>query len=142
MASPGIGYFDHLGRGAVFMVNSIPVAVLMGVVFGFLAGLGIGGGTLLMMWLTLVAGMDHNMARSINLMFFIAAAGSVCAFRLKNRSLSLKPILPAILAGCTAAAIFSWIGQTVDTGLLQKCFGVLLLITGVKELLYRERNDR
>lgn len=124
------------------MVNSIPVAILMGVVFGFLAGLGIGGGTLLMMWLTLIAGIDHTVARAINLMFFIAAAGSVCIFRLKSKTLSIKPIIPAIIAGCTAAAIFSWVGKNVDTEILQKCFGVLLLITGVKELLYRERKAR
>lgn len=124
------------------MLNSIPAAVLMGVVFGVLAGLGIGGGSLLMMWLTLVVGMDHSMARAINLMFFIAAAGSVCIFRLKARSLSLKPIIPAIIAGCGAAALFSWIGKGMDTELLQKFFGVLLLITGVKELLYRQRKAR
>ena len=95
-----------------------------------------------MMWLTLVIGIDHSTARAINLMFFIAAAGSVCLFRLKSKTLTIKPILPAIIAGCIAAALFSWVGKEADTEILQKCFGILLLITGVKELLYRERNAK
>ena len=124
------------------MLNSIPFSVLMGLFFGFLSGLGIGGGTLLMMWLTLVVGYDHITARSVILMFFLAAAGSVCIFRLKDKTLSLKPILPAIVAASAAAAIFSWVSTKIDTVVLQKCFGILLLFTGVKELLYRERNAK
>ena len=142
MASPGIRNFDFMGWCAVFMLNSIPFSVLMGLVFGFSAGLGLGGGSLLMMWLTLVVGADHLTARAINLMFFIVAAGSVCIFRLKNRSLSIKPILPAIIAGCIAAGLFSFIGQNIDTQILRKIFGGLLLFTGTKELLYRPRNAR
>lgn len=142
MASPGAGNIDHMGWGAVFMLNSIPLSLLMGLLFGFLAGLGIGGGSLLMLWLTLIVGIDHNIARAINLMFFIAAAGSVCSYRLKAKDLPIKPIVPAIIAGCAAAALFSWLGKGMDTELLRKIFGVLFLITGVRELFYRERKAR
>jgi uncharacterized membrane protein YfcA len=40
----------------------------------FLTGLGTGGGSLLLLWLTLVLGMDPALARTVNLMFFIPAA--------------------------------------------------------------------
>ena len=124
------------------MLNSLPVAILMGLVFGFSAGLGLGGGSLLMMWLTLMIGLDHQTARAINLMFFIATAGSVCVFRLKNRSLSVKPIVPSVITGCIAAALFSYLGRNMDTGILRKLFGCLLLFTGVRELFYRPRNAK
>ena len=142
MASPGAWNFYIMGRCAIFMLNSLPVSILMGLLLGFCAGLGLGGGSLLMMWLTLAVGIDHPTARAINLMFFIVAAGSVCIFRLKSRSLSFKPIIPAVIAGCVAAALLSLLGKSVDTALLKKIFGVLLLITGIRELLYRPRNAR
>ena len=142
MASPGIGNLHFMGRCAIFMLNSLPASVLMGFLFGFCAGLGLGGGSLLMMWLTLAVALEHQTARAINLMFFIVAAGSVCLFRLKNRSLSFKPIIPAILTGCVAAAFFSWVSKEIDTEMLKKVFGVLLLITGIRELLYRPRNAK
>jgi len=65
------GNFDFMGWGAVFMLESFPVLLAIGSVLGFLAGLGVGGGSLLMLWLTLVIGTDHSVARNINLLFFI-----------------------------------------------------------------------
>ena len=114
----------------------------MGIVFGFLAGLGVGGGTLLILWLTMVIGMDHATARAINLMFFLVAAGSVTIIRWRKGKLNFKEILPAIISGCIAAGTFSWFGKTVDRELLKKLFGMVLLYAGVKELLYRPRKAR
>jgi uncharacterized membrane protein YfcA len=73
-------------------------------------------------------------------MFFISAAGAVSIFRWKKGTLQIKKILPAIIAGSIAAGIFSWIGLQLDTGIIKKLFGILLLFTGVRELLYRPRN--
>jgi len=122
------------------MLGSFPVALLAGVVLGYLAGLGVGGGSLLILWLTLVLGVPSQTARMINLMFFITAAGAVSVFRWKQGTLQFRKILPAILAGSIAAGVFSFIRMYLDAGLLQKLFGVLLLFTGVRELLYRPRN--
>ena len=80
MASPGIGCTNYIWWGALSLLN-ILTALFMGIVFGFLAGLGVGGGTLLILWLTMVIGMDHATARAINLMFFLVAAGSVTIIR-------------------------------------------------------------
>ena len=114
----------------------------MGVLFGFLAGLGVGGGTLLILWLTMAIGMDHTTARAINLMFFLVAAGSVTIFRWRKGHLNIKELFPAIISGCIAAGIFSWFGMTIDRNLLKKMFGIVLLYTGVRELLYRPRNAK
>lgn len=118
------------------------LAIFIGLILGFLAGLGIGGGSLLILWLTLYANLPHITARAINLMFFLAAAGSVSIFRFKNGDLQLKQILPAIISGCVAAAICSWLGTKIDQDILKKLFGGLLLITGARELFYRPRNAK
>lgn len=117
---------------------SIPV----GLVLGFLAGLGVGGGSLLILWLTLAAGMAHNIARAINLMFFLAAAGSVSLFRWRKGDLKLRTILPAVIGGCIAAGLCSWLGTRIDQSILRKIFGGLLLITGIRELFYRPRKAK
>ena len=142
MASPGTWNYDLMGWRAVFMLNSIPIAVILGILLGFLAGLGVGGGSLLMLWLTLVINTDHETARTIHLMFFIIAAGSISILRVKNRSLSIKPILPAIVTGCLGAALCSWIGTRIELNVIRKIFGGLLIITGLRELFYRPRNAK
>ena len=124
------------------MLNSFPISVAVGLVLGILAGLGTGGGSLLLLWLTLIQCIDSEIARTVNLLFFLASAGIVSILRLKKGNLSIRKILPGILAGCVAAAGFSILGRYLDTSLLKKAFGVLLIITGVRELFYRPRKAR
>ncbi len=119
------------------MLSSFPAALAVAVLLGFLAGLGIGGGSLLVLWLTLVLGMDHPEARILNLMFFIPSAIITCLFRWKQGVLDYKKVLPAVVAGCIAAALCSWITRFLDIELLKKLFGGLLLITGIRELFYK-----
>ena len=121
------------------MLESFPVALGVSVVLGFLAGLGVGGGSLLVLWLTLIVGIDHPQARVINLMFFIPAAIISSVFRWKQGSLNFKKVIPAILAGCIAAAGFSWLTRCLELEILKKLFGGLLLIAGIRELLYKEK---
>ena len=120
----------------------VVLSVAVGAVLGYLSALGIGGGTLLILWLTAVVGTEAATARAINLMYFLVCAGTVTLFRLKKRSLDLKRLLPGVVAGCISAAAFSWLSAYLDTQLLKKLFGGLLIITGIKELLYRPRKLR
>ena len=124
------------------MLDSFPVAVAAGTVFGFLAGLGVGGGSLLILWLTMVLHTEYAVARSINLLFFIPTALIGCCFRYKQGVLDLKKILPAIIVGVISAALFSTISRYFATDILKQLFGVLLLFTGVRELFYRPRKAK
>lgn len=124
------------------MLESLPVMIVIGSVLGFLSGLGVGGGSLLMLWLTLVIEMPYGAARTINLLFFIPSAIIASLFRWKQGALDFKKVLPAIVGGCISAAIFSTISRHIDITLLKKLFGILLLFTGVRELFYRPRNAK
>lgn len=122
------------------MLNSFPVILAVGTVLGFLSGLGVGGGSLLILWLTLILEVPQDIARGINLLFFLPSALIACLFRRREGRLHIRRILPAIAAGCFAAALFSWIGPRLDTLLLKKAFGLLLLFTGLRELRYKPKS--
>ena len=140
MASPGSGHSDFVGRIPVFMLlESLPVALIVGTVLGFLTGLGVGGGSLLILWLTLALEMPQTAARGINLLFFLPSAMIACYLRWKQGAVTLKKVLPAILTGCAAAAVFCLISTRMDLDILKKLFGVLLLATGIRELCYRPK---
>lgn len=121
------------------MLESFPWAVLMGTLLGVLSGLGTGGGSLLILWLTLGLGMTQGEARAVNLLFFIPSALVACLFRWKQGQLEIKKVLPAIVAGSISAAIFALLGKSMDTSLLKKLFGVLLIFTGLRELFYKPK---
>lgn len=131
-----------MGRGAISMLDNLVLMILIGSVLGFLSGIGVGGGSLLMLWLTLVLRLEYTIARNINLLFFIPAALIASLFRWRQGSLNIKKILPAILCGCISATCLSFAGKHLDISILKKLFGVLLLITGLRELLYRPRKAR
>lgn len=121
------------------MLDSLPVALAVGTVLGFLSGLGIGGGSLLILWLTMVLGMEQSIARGINLLFFLPAAAVAIVFRWKQGSVEIKKVLPAMIAGCISAAVCSWIGLGMDLEVLKKLFGSLLIVTGLRELFYKPK---
>ena len=121
------------------MLNSLVFALAVGTVLGFLSGLGVGGGSLLVLWLTLVLGMDQETARGINLLFFLPSACIACALRWRQGALHFRPLLPAVLAGSAAAACFSFLSTWLPIDILKKLFGCLLLVTGLRELLYRPK---
>ena len=114
-------------------------AILVGAVLGFLAGLGIGGGSLLILWLTMVLGMDPITARGINLLFFLPCALFSILARRKSGNLNIRPLIPAILSGCTAAVLVSFLTDGIDLELLKKLFGGLLIVTGIRELFYKDK---
>ena len=51
---------------------------------GFLSGLGVGGGSLLMLWLTTVIHMDYAVAKTVNLLFFLPTALIATLFHKKQ----------------------------------------------------------
>lgn len=121
------------------MLNSWFLSIPAAAGLGFLSGLGTGGGSLLILWLTLVLGIAPQEARLINLMFFIPSALVACLFRMKQGRLDLKKLLGAIAAGCAGAYSASIFGAAVSQPILRKCFGGLLILTGIRELLYKPK---
>ena len=123
------------------MVKGI-LSILVASLLGMLAGMGVGGGSLLLLWLTQVEMLSPAQSRIINLLFYLPAAIISTLFRQKQNPLPVKAILPGILAGCAAAALFTFIGQNTDLTLLKKLLGGLLIITGISEISYRPRNAK
>ena len=122
------------------MLESLPVVLAVSTVLGFLAGIGVGGGSLLILWLTLVLGMAHPEARVLNLLFFLPSAVVASIFRWKQGKLDFKKVLPAIITGCAAAAVCSILSRRLDMDILKKLFGGLLILTGIRELLYKPKS--
>ena len=62
-------------------------AILAGLVCGVLSGFGIGGGSLLMVWMTAVLSMDQKAAQGVNLLYFLPCAACALIFHIKNRQI-------------------------------------------------------
>lgn len=95
---------------------------------------GVGGGTLLLLVMTLFLGVDQRAAQGVNLLFFLPTAASALFCHAKGGYLD-KPTLKAAVPAAVAAALAgAWISNAVDVELLRKPFGVYLLLSGVSLL--------
>jgi len=110
-----------------------------GVLTGILSGFGVGGGALLLIYLTAWVGMDQHLAQGINLLYFLPAAATALPSHFKNGYVDKSVAKPAILAGLAATAGGAWLATALDVELLRRLFGGYLLIIGLKELFRKKQ---
>ena len=89
------------------------IALLAGTITGILSAFGIGGGSLLLIYLTSFAAIDQHQAQGINLLYFLPAAAAALPAHHKHGLLDKKVILPAILAGLAAAGLAAWLSLSI-----------------------------
>lgn len=92
---------------------------------------GVGGGTLLLLVMTLFLGVDQRTAQGINLLFFLPTALSALICHGKQGFLDKPTLKSAVPAAVLAALVGAWIATAVDVELLRKPFGVYLLLSGI-----------
>lgn len=113
------------------------LSILAGAVTGVLSGFGIGGGTLLILWLTLVCGMNQLQAGGINLLYFAACAIPALILHKRNGLIEKTAVLQSLVFGIPAALGAAFLASFMDVELLRKFFGVFLLIIGLRELFQK-----
>ena len=108
--------------------------LLAGFGTGILSAWGVGGGTLLLLIMTLFLGVEQTAAQGINLLYFLPTAGAGLLFHRKNGLLDKEAIRQAVPAGLVTAAAAVWLATAVDVAVLRKPFGMFLLFTGAMTL--------
>ena len=122
-------------------LNSPMISGAIGIICGILSGFGIGGGSILMIWLTAVSGLEQVTAQSINLLYFLPTASAALFVHIIKKRVVWRAVIPAVLFGSITAAYFSWLSTKIDVGLLRKLFGAFLLVIGSLELHKKPRKD-
>ena len=116
--------------------------LLIGFGTGILSAWGVGGGTLLLLCMTLFLGVDQATAQGINLLYFLPTAGMGLIWHRKNGLLEKDVLRQAIPLGTVAAIAAACVATSVDTAVFRKPFGVYLLLTGVMTLFQTKKSDK
>ena len=95
-----------------------------------LAGMGVGGGGLLVIYLTLAREMPQLEAQGINLLFFLSSALPAIAVNLKKRRLDFRRILLTAAPGALFAVLGALLASKINAAVLRKVFGGLMILAG------------
>lgn len=113
-------------------------SALAGTASGILGAMGMGGGGILIIYLTLLAGVEQGTAQGINLLFFIPSAVIALIVYWRKKLIDWKTALICAGLGVVGALAGSYLSGIIDGAILGKLFGVLLLLMGVKQLFYKK----
>ena len=117
---------------------------IVALIAGFLGAIGVGGGSVLIIFLTLILNMPQLKAQGINLIFFIPCSITGLIFHIKNKLIDYKLAIPLIIFGLIGAGVGFWLNQMIDELIIRKIFGVLLLVIAGAQLysVWKEKKNK
>ncbi len=104
------------------------VEVLVGLVSGIVGGLGMGGGTVLILLLSLFFNVEQHIAQSTNVIFFIPTAIASIIVNIKNNNVNIKNNISPCLWGIIGAFLGANLSIATNVNELKKMFGFFLLL--------------
>ena len=114
---------------------------LCALVAGTLSAWGVGGGTLLLLALTLLLDVEQRQAQTLNLLFFLPAAGAALFFHRGNGELDTAAVGRTAIPGALAALVGAGAAMLLDVDLLRRPFGLFLLYAGGTLLFSRGKGS-
>lgn len=110
------------------------LAALMG-------ALGLGGGFILLIYLTVFENMPQFQAQGINLVFFIPIAICALIFHTKNKLVLWKDALVAILFGTLGVFLGFYVAMFLGEKFISYVFAGVIFIVGVKEIFAKNKSS-
>lgn len=108
--------------------------ILTGFISGIVSGTGMGGGTILILCLSIFLAIDQKIAQATNLIFFIPTSIAAIYINIKQKKINLKVSKTIIFWGIVGAIIGATIAKNMDTKILRKTFGIFLAFIAIHEI--------
>ena len=108
--------------------------VITGLIAGTVSGTGMGGGTILILVLTIFLGVEQHIAQATNLVFFVPTSISAIIVSIKSKLINWKIGISIAIWGVVGAIIGANISARLNVKELKKIFGIFLLIIAIYEI--------
>ena len=108
--------------------------VFVGFISGIVSGTGMGGGTILILCLSIFLGVEQKIAQATNLVFFVPTSIAAIYVNIKKKKINFKVAKVVIIYGIVGAISGAIIAQRIDTKVLKKLFGIFLAVIAIHEM--------
>lgn len=116
--------------------------VLAGLCGGIIAGMGMGGGTLLIPILTLLLGVEQHVAQCVNLISFIPMSIVALIIHSKNKLVMFRQTWHVALFAAIGAVAGAILSSKIDAKILGKLFGGFLCILAIFQFVVLIKNSK
>ena len=121
--------------------------IIIGFISGIIGGLGMGGGTVLILLLSIFSNIEQHIAQGSNVIFFVPMSIAAIIVFIKNKKINFKVAIPICIWGLIGAAIGATISSSMDMSTLRKCFGGFLIIIAIYQIysfykMYKNEKSR
>lgn len=110
------------------------IEILAGFVSGIVTGIGMGGGTILILVLSLCMEMNQHIAQATNLIFFIPTAIVAIIINARNKKIEWKTSWVIMIFGIVGAIIGAKLSNSIPSSNLRIYFGIFLSFIAIYEL--------
>ncbi len=106
---------------------------------GILGSMGFGGGSVLIIYLTIFTATPQSVAQGINLIFFLPIALLAIIIHSREKLIVWNIAIPIIIFGIIGALAGAYTSTIVNPVILRKLFGFFLLAIGIQQLFYKNK---
>lgn len=110
------------------------IEILTGFISGIVSGTGMGGGTILILCLSIFLGIDQKTSQATNLIFFLPTSIAAIYVNIKEKKINFKVAKVIIFWGVIGAIVGAMIARNMDTKILKKAFGIFLATIAIHEV--------
>lgn len=103
-------------------------------VSAIISSMGLGGGGILILYLSLVKNTEQLLAQGTNLLFFVPCAVTALCIYVKNKLIKFAIIIPIIFGGLVGIFIGYFLIKYINPAYIKKAFAVMLIISGIISL--------
>ncbi|MBC8609961.1 Sulfite exporter TauE/SafE [uncultured Ruminococcus sp.] len=116
--------------------------ILAGLLSGICASMGLGGGFVLLVYLTMFTQLSQLESQLTNLVFFLPIATISILLHLKNHLIEKKVLWKAIITGVAGVIVGYLISRYLPEEWISKLFGAFILWIGARELFHKKADKQ
>ena len=115
--------------------------ILITFLLAALSGMGVGGGGLFVIYLSLFTNTPQLTAQGMNLLFFLLSSGASVTIHLRHRTICYSAVFVMASFGIVGALFGASISAHLPAHLLRQIFGGMLVVSGILALLQKEEKE-
>ena len=108
--------------------------ILTGIIAGIVSGTGMGGGTILILILSIFIGINQHIAQGTNIVFFIPTSIVAIITTMKEKIINWEVGIPIAISGIIGAIIGANLSAKINVINLKRYFGIFLIIITIYEI--------